>query len=81
MNEHERIEIVYELLYEVVRKMGMAYAISQGMKGTPEGIEGLYLLSKQVEQAWWKYYRDIPDDEGDSINSLVADIEAENNER
>lgn len=71
MNDYERIGLIHELLYQARIKLGAALAASQGLQDVPSGIEGLWQLSKQVEQAWREYYRTIPDEDGESINDLV----------
>lgn len=78
---YERAAIVTELLYQARLALGAAVCAAETFPDAPPGIDGLYSLCDSYYDKWNKFMRNVPDDEGDSINSLVLDVEAENEAR
>ena len=79
--DYERAVIVTEMLYNARTALGAAVTAAEAFPDAPIGLDGLYSLCKGIEGAWNNFMRTVPDDEGDSINSLVEAVDAENEAR
>lgn len=78
---YERAALMTELLHQARVALGAAVCTAEAFPDAPPGIEGLYSLCDSYYEMWNAFMRNVPDDEGDSINSLVLDVEAENEAR
>lgn len=75
--DYDRAVIVTELLYQARVALGAAVCAAEPFTDAPPGITGLYSLCESYEKTWNAFMRTVPDDEGESINELVAAVEAE----
>lgn len=78
---YERAALVTEALYQARGALGLAVCAAEAFPDAPPGIEGLFSLCDGYEKTWNAYMRNVADDDGETINGLVAAVAAENEAR